>query len=161
MTCSLEFLTSKHYISKRIGWSVLVFENLYGKVVIDQFPISSSPKNFRREIITEKKENARNFSGQIVEHHQSNSTLCLWWVSILVQSVRNQLFLAPYYFETILELLCWNFSAKFCGECWKNYVIRQFHHLRGVQIPWFVFINRWLTVSGQINLFVRMETPRC
>ena len=38
VTCPLHFLTLKRYISESIGWSALVFWNLYGKVAIDQVP---------------------------------------------------------------------------------------------------------------------------
>ena len=52
--CPLRFLTLKHYISERIGWSVLIFQKAEKKVATDHAPNFQRPKSFCPEVASEK-----------------------------------------------------------------------------------------------------------
>ena len=45
----MRYFVLKRYISDRIDWIVLVFENLYGKIVIDDIQNFRRPNIFRPE----------------------------------------------------------------------------------------------------------------
>ena len=108
-----------------ISQSVLVgaisfFENLYGKVTIDQFQIFRRPKSFRREKICKKPTaNAKICLRLVVELQQSISTLCLRWVPLSVELLQTQLFLGTLLVWKTFGFLWWNFSGKFCEQCLK------------------------------------------
>ena len=98
--CDVSFLNLNRFISGRDGWSVLVFsrKNMYGKVEKDHVSNFRRPKHFQREFCCENNtENAENFwsKSSILT---INSAMRIRCAPILVQKVRNQSFLMPYFF---------------------------------------------------------------